>query len=78
MITFLPLRSLKTGGVEVAREKWDEADPNRDPDESMEISTEVPDRFRNILPDWTRMPLPAGAPPAVLIPRVSPQAQVGA
>lgn len=28
-----------------------------------------------VLPDWTRMPLPTGAPNAV---RVAPQAQVGA
>ncbi|KAF8968056.1 hypothetical protein BDZ97DRAFT_1755476 [Flammula alnicola] len=32
--------SLKTGGVEVAREKWDEEDPNRNPDDSMDISAD--------------------------------------
>lgn len=32
---------------------------------------------RNVLPDWTRKPLPSGAPPAVTISSASPQA-VGA
>jgi actin-related protein 10 len=33
---------------------------------------------RNVIPDWTRGPLPAGAPPAVALkPMLSPQA-VGA
>lgn len=58
-------RSLKTGGVEVAREKWDEANTNHDPDTSMDLSADFEDRTaRNILPDWTRTPLTPGAPPA--------------
>lgn len=57
--------SLKTGGVEVAREKWDEANTNHDPDTSMDLSADFEDRTaRNILPDWTRTPLTPGAPPA--------------
>jgi actin-related protein 10 len=59
-------RSLKTGGVEVAREKWDEANTNHDPDTNMDVSADFEDRTaRNILPDWTRTPLPSGAPPAI-------------
>jgi actin-related protein 10 len=65
----------------VPREKWDEADPadNADHDEDMPpISAGTLDRApRNILPDWTRTPLPPGAPPAVAILSGSPQA-VGA
>jgi actin-related protein 10 len=59
-------RSLKTGGVEVPREKWDEEDANRnaDDDEEMDVAPDSRTRSRNILPDWTRTPLPAGAPPA--------------
>jgi actin-related protein 10 len=72
--------ALKTGGVEVAREKWDESDPSQtdqDDDVVMILPTSeyVP---RNVIPDWTRGPLPAGAPPAVAPrPPPSPQA-VGA
>ncbi|PPQ64597.1 hypothetical protein CVT26_001995 [Gymnopilus dilepis] len=55
--------SLKTGGVEVARDKWDD-DSNRNADESMDISGDVKTPPRSILPDWTRSPLPVGAPPA--------------
>jgi len=34
----------------------------------MDVSPDLADRtVRNVLPDWTRMPLTAGAPPAVLI-----------
>ncbi|KAG1866204.1 actin-domain-containing protein [Suillus subluteus] len=61
--------ALKTGGVEVAREKWDESDPSQtdqDDDVVMVLPTSehVP---RNVIPDWTRGPLPAGAPPAVAL-----------
>ena len=61
------------------REKWDEADPAQNADEDMPpVSAGTLDRApRNILPDWTRMPLPMGAPPAVAILSASPQA-VGA
>ncbi|KAF5372771.1 hypothetical protein D9615_010125 [Tricholomella constricta] len=66
--------SLKTGGVEVAREKWDEANTNHDPDQSMDVSAGFEDRAaKNILPDWTRTPLPSGAPPAS-----APRIEVGA
>ncbi|KAJ4477354.1 fungal-specific actin related protein [Lentinula aciculospora] len=68
--------ALKTGGTEVSREKWDEADPEIE-DENTWMS-ETPARnnrqaqqqsralqippARNVLPDWTRLPLPVGAP----------------
>ncbi|PFH53156.1 hypothetical protein AMATHDRAFT_138123 [Amanita thiersii Skay4041] len=60
--------ALKTGGVEIAREKWDEAElqqrQNDDGDEdSMDLDEIVP-KPKNILPDWTRSPLTNGAPPA--------------
>lgn len=61
----------------MSREKWDEADPEReDPDTSMAESTarravaaghgQSPPS-RNVLPDWTRIPLSGGAPPAASI-----------
>ena len=60
--------SLKTGGVEVARERWDEIDDQNNrlnADESMDLSGDnVLQSHRSILPDWTRTPLPIGAPPA--------------
>ncbi|KAJ7285155.1 fungal-specific actin related protein [Mycena rebaudengoi] len=59
--------SLKTGGTEVNREQWDLADAaNRDGEGSMDISLDVDHRTTQfILPDWTRSPLPAGAPSAL-------------
>ncbi|KAG5636655.1 hypothetical protein H0H81_007274 [Sphagnurus paluster] len=70
--------SLKTGGAEVAREKWDEANANLDPDQSMDVSADFEERAaKNILPDWTRTPLPSGAPPAN-VPRILTETQVGA
>ncbi|GLB40286.1 putative actin family protein [Lyophyllum shimeji] len=70
--------ALKTGGVEIAREKWDEANAKHDPDQSMDVSADFEDRAaKNILPDWTRTLLPIGAPPAN-VPRVSTQTEVGA
>lgn len=70
---------MKTGGAEVPREKWDEADPAQNTDEDVpSVSAGTLEREpRNVLPDWTRFPLPAGAPPAVTILSASPQA-VGA
>jgi actin-related protein 10 len=65
--------ALKTGGLEVAREKWDEMDDkSRDvDDEDMEVNEEgggggvtTPQKPSSILPDWTRSILPPGAPPA--------------
>lgn len=58
---------MKIGGVEVAREKWDEQDPSRNLDDDMDASPDQKVQAtppRSILPDWTRSPLPVGAPPA--------------
>lgn len=56
-------RSLKTGGAEIAREKWDEDDVNRNADDSMDVFVEITGRTaRNVLPDWTRTLLPSGPP----------------
>ncbi|CAA7267044.1 unnamed protein product [Cyclocybe aegerita] len=59
--------ALKTGGAEVARERWDEVEQSQNmADDSMDVSDD-PLREgprKSILPDWTRMPLPMGAPPA--------------
>ncbi|KAG6891366.1 hypothetical protein C0992_008077 [Termitomyces sp. T32_za158] len=53
------------GGVEVSRERWDEANVKHDPDQSMDVSADFEDRSAsNILPDWTRSILPSGAPAA--------------
>jgi actin-related protein 10 len=76
---FYPHRALKTGGVEVSREKWDEACSREDPDDSMDDSAEGTVRSAaSILPDWTKLPLPPALLPVVQLPRGSPQAQVGA
>jgi len=56
--------ALKTGGVEVPREKWDEADAQLDPDDAMDVAEDVTRSPKNVLPDWTRAPLPMGAPHA--------------
>ncbi|KAL4258600.1 actin family protein [Pleurotus pulmonarius] len=57
--------ALKTGGAEVARERWDESElAERDPDESMDISMSPEKPTKMFLPDWTRSPLPGGAPSA--------------
>lgn len=67
--------ALKTGGAEVAREKWDEADAaDADADEAMDTSPPVTPRavVRSILPDWTRTALPVGAPPAKPPPPAAP------
>lgn len=58
-------RALKTGGVEVPREKWDEANAQSDEDDTMGVTQEGLTRSpKSVLPDWTRTPLPVGAPPA--------------
>jgi len=69
--------------VEVAREKWDEAEGDPGPDDSMaEGDVDVVVRSANVIPDWTRTPLPMGAPPANLpppqMPEAAPLAVVGA
>ena len=72
---------LKTGGVEVAREKWDEAGGHPGPEDSTEES-DVGVRSMNVIPDWTRTTLPLGAPPAnpppPQMPEAAPLAVVGA
>ncbi|KAI0091100.1 actin-domain-containing protein [Irpex rosettiformis] len=66
---------LKIGGTEVAREKWDAADAQAEPDEDdpMDplIQTPKPTGW-SILPDWTRSPLPNGAPSAKAGPITQP------
>ncbi len=52
----------KPEGVEVARERWDEEDA-RNAEDDMDISLDSK-LSHHILPDWTRTPLSAGAPPA--------------
>jgi actin-related protein 10 len=70
-------RALKTGGTEVAREKWDEADAQMDGDDGGDVSPQTPHSARSILPDWTRSPLPVGAPPAKApIPAIQPVVNV--
>ncbi|KAA1477183.1 actin-like ATPase domain-containing protein [Dentipellis sp. KUC8613] len=69
--------SLKTGGVEVARERWDEA--HAEQQQSMQllelqqqgaqaqaqVLQDVEEAAaRSVIPDWTRTPLPVGAPSA--------------
>ncbi|TCD66444.1 hypothetical protein EIP91_001381 [Steccherinum ochraceum] len=60
--------ALKIGGVEVPRERWDEAEaePEAEDPSAMQVDPTTPPRPSNILPDWTRSPLPYGAPPANL------------
>ncbi|KAI0047984.1 fungal-specific actin related protein [Auriscalpium vulgare] len=74
--------SLKTGGAEVPREKWDEAEAQQDPDDSANFNIDLTHHATpNVIPDWTRSPLPIGAPPAnppPPIPEASPRAAVGA
>jgi len=82
-------RSLKTGGVELAREKWDEAAEEKMLEEDMQMAehehheaeqvrAQIAARIvRSVLPDWTRVPLPAGAPPAARAPPMAAEA-VGA
>ena len=58
--------ALKIGGVEVPRERWDEAEAEPEDDDAvpMVVDSTPPLSTRSILPDWTRSPLPHGAPPA--------------
>lgn len=84
---------MKIGGIEIPREKWDEAEA-AEADEVDDNSSEKFDSgtasldtsdaaakrvFR--LPDWTRVPLSPGAPPAPRALKINsavPQATVGA
>ncbi len=54
--------TLKTGGMEISREKWDEAEEEPDEEQTMDLVVESPRSSQSILPDWTRSPLPVGAP----------------
>ncbi|KAI0715474.1 hypothetical protein C8T65DRAFT_643991 [Cerioporus squamosus] len=74
-----------TGGVEVQREEGDEAEAQPDEDVPMDSSPPQPGAgvrsspAKNILSDWTRTPLPVGAPPAPRPPgaaAASPSVQV--
>ncbi|KAF7312503.1 Fungal specific actin related protein [Mycena indigotica] len=56
--------ALKTGGAEVNREQWDMVDSANDQGDGPDAMAVDNDRQQLILPDWTRSPLPAGAPPA--------------
>jgi actin-related protein 10 len=63
--------ALKTGGHELAREKWDEMGEQNRADEAMEVNEDgsegvvtTPQKPRSILPDWTKSTLLPGAPPA--------------
>ena len=68
--------ALKTGGTEIAREKWDEAEVKPDEEDPMDLVVEIPKSPHSILPDWTRSPLPTGAPMATrLQPLSTPQPQ---
>lgn len=69
--------ALKIGGAEISREKWDEAEVDSDDmDEDMEIpiggdGSVIPAKRPGFhLPDWTRVPLPPGAPQAPRPPRL--------
>ena len=60
--------SLKTGGIEVARERWDESElTDNDPDESMDLSITPEKPAKVMLPDWTRPPMSLGAPSAAMV-----------
>ncbi|TFK27769.1 actin-domain-containing protein [Coprinopsis marcescibilis] len=49
--------SLKTGGAEVAREKWDEGVEEGDTQGVRSRADSSPNRSKTQLPDWTRSPL---------------------
>ena len=82
---FRSVSALKTGGVEVSREKWDEAfaSQNEDEDAMESVPPLSPEqRPTGMLPDWTRTPLSIGAPsaaaPKTAMVSLSPQTAVGA
>ncbi|KAF9563252.1 actin-domain-containing protein [Agrocybe pediades] len=58
--------SLKIGGVEVSRERWDEQEARQlaEEEEMTDKNEPSPQYTRTILPDWTKSPLPTGPPPA--------------
>ncbi|KIY51794.1 actin-like ATPase domain-containing protein [Fistulina hepatica ATCC 64428] len=69
--------ALKIGGAEIMRERWDEASQweeqaaAEEEDDDGVMTTDVPRSL--LLPDWTRPPLPVGAPHA---PRAHPPESV--
>ena len=68
--------SLKVGGMEVSRETWDESAAEEEvvDEETQEVFTTIPaKRTAFHLPDWTRAPLPLGAPPAPRPPKPQPE-----
>lgn len=78
---------MKISGVEISRESWDEAEAEDEEelDEELELAalqSSIPAKRPGFhLPDWTRAPLPPGAPLAPRPPRLdvsSPRAEVGA
>lgn len=72
-LSVLPYRALKIGGIEVARERWDEATLVGDEDEeedALKLDESASKRAKFCLPDWTRTQLPAGAP---TVPRAQPK-----
>lgn len=73
---------MKISGIDVSREKWDEAGaPPEGEEEEHLLDLTVEDRIvLNVLPDWTRKPLPMGAPSARINAAMpaSPQTAVGA
>jgi actin-related protein 10 len=75
-------RALKIGGAEVTRERWDEADAARlDADVDMDFAVDAHAGGPSVLPDWTRVPLPSGAPsanPPPVMPIALASAAVGA
>ena len=59
--------ALKTGGEEIQRERWDEAQfraPDADDMTSPAAVTPLGKKIGMTLPDWTRVPLMVGAPMA--------------
>ncbi|EPQ52784.1 actin-domain-containing protein [Gloeophyllum trabeum ATCC 11539] len=53
--------AMKIGGSEVTREKWDEME-SRQSDDQDDLMDSGPRHPASVLPDWTRSPLPVGAP----------------
>ena len=67
--------------MEVPREKWDEAGDLPSPGDVMEEGDVAGRSPTDVIPDWTRTPLPVGAPPANPPPQMhetTPLAVVGA
>ncbi|KAI6122255.1 actin-domain-containing protein [Pisolithus croceorrhizus] len=62
--------ALKTGGMEITREKWDEAfSSQNDDDEAAITAADSEQLLKDIIPDWTKIPLPVGALSAPAAPK---------